>query len=355
MSKRSFCSKVQVAARRVPPPPPPFVSTSASSSWQSASKQKNVFVDGKNDRQRLKRTKHCNIGEVAITQARVGDTRAAKIWLEQSRHEPSEHAFNSLLTAHAQRGEVHSARRVMGQMVRARIRPNVHAFGSMIQTCANAEDANLAEQWFYCMQNRFIQPNPVHYVGVLSAHGACGNIEKAHYWFDKFLTKFPERRRNPMSYSSLIRAYTTNLDGVGAEKILVKMLAASAKPNVVSYTNVLTAYTNSGDIISSYQIITKMAVKKIIPDVVTAGSLLTICHNPTEVKELLYMITKVWQVELHKRFIHRLREKLGVYEFNNITRDLDIRTDDRKRMANSERPVTGAATKNRNLWYKERV
>jgi pentatricopeptide repeat protein len=345
-------------------PPLPVRDPHASASWRPAS-----FERRQNDRKlnlsmdRFRRPRNEQIGAVAVEKSRLGDKRAAELWLEQSTQKEavaggseSEHAYNTLLAAHAQRGEVFAAQRVIGKMSKARIVPGTRAYGALISSCHTAGmqcvgAAELAEKWFYCMKDRGVIANAVHYIGVLGAYAAAGNVSAAHRWFDELMNVFPAVYFDPRPYTSLMRAYAINLDGAGAERVLDDMIKKGVRANIVSYTTVLTAYANSGDVINTYQIVTRMALARCVPDAITVGALLTICQNRTDAFELISIACRHWDVDVPKRLYYRLRSKFGSQMTEQLLDELNIGEKDRKPLWKGHRPATGAVIRNqRKRW-----
>ncbi|XP_021769813.1 pentatricopeptide repeat-containing protein At1g08070, chloroplastic-like [Chenopodium quinoa] len=155
-------------------------------------------------------------------------------------NEKNVYAYTAMVAGYIRCNAVEEGVRLFGQMIEDGILPNEVTLVSLIAECGTDEALDLGKQLHgYVIRNGFVMTLPLA-TSLLDMYGKCCEISSARTIFDKM------ERRDIMTWTVLISAYTRGNCIEKAIDLLVLMRESSIKPNQVTMVSLVSFCAESG-------------------------------------------------------------------------------------------------------------
>ncbi|CAN1336520.1 Pentatricopeptide repeat-containing protein At3g24000, mitochondrial [Linum perenne] len=170
-------------------------------------------------------------------------------------------SWNTLIAAHARKGEAEHAFHLFSNMLRENVQPTQFTYSSILNACAVVGSLEQGK-WVHAILIKS-QAKLVGFVGntLLDMYAKSGSLEEAKKVFDRLL------RRDVVSWNTLLKGYAQHGLGKTALRTLEKMLKIGIAPNDITFLCVLTACSHAGLVDEGFSIFSKMKKYDIEPDV----------------------------------------------------------------------------------------
>ncbi|RZR84676.1 hypothetical protein BHM03_00011546 [Ensete ventricosum] len=152
---------------------------------------------------------------------------------------PSVFSYNSLLAALLRRGRTRAASALFDEMLATAVRPDVCTFNTLIRGFCLNSMVDEAFRLFNEMPRHGCAPDVVTYNTLLDGLCRAGKVRIAHNLLNGMRTKSPDLAPNVVSYTTLIRGYSSKLLPDEAVELFHEMVALGLKPNKITYNTLI--------------------------------------------------------------------------------------------------------------------
>lgn len=148
-------------------------------------------------------------------------------------------SWNMMIAAYTQHGRGENAHHFFESMHKAGIKPDRVTFLNILSACNNTSYLNRGRLIYTCLLYEFEKLDIALSTALINMFGKCGSVEDACAVFDKM------RRRNVITWTTIISAYA--YQGLSKEvfRLLSKMQEARVLMNMITFTAMLNSCTNS--------------------------------------------------------------------------------------------------------------
>ncbi|XP_024543394.1 pentatricopeptide repeat-containing protein At1g15510, chloroplastic [Selaginella moellendorffii] len=147
-------------------------------------------------------------------------------------------SWNSMVSAYAQRGESRLALELYHRMEPEGVKPDEYTFSSVLSACSSYEEGREIHKAIVSSgthsSNNAIQN------ALIDMYTRCHRLVEAKEVFDRM------QRKNVISWTAMISAYTQHDEGRQAVLLFRKMDLEGVVPNNVTFATVITACSNEG-------------------------------------------------------------------------------------------------------------
>eukprot|EP01018_Ginkgo_biloba_P007740 Gb_39702 [translate_table: standard] len=158
--------------------------------------------------------------------------------LFQKMPEPDVISWNAMVSGFAQNGHGEMALKLFQQMQLEGMKPDRNTFASVLPACANLAALECGMEIHEDIIRTGLQFDVFVESVLVDMYAKCGSMEKASVVFDKM------RKRDTVSWTTMIAGYAQNGRGVEALKLFHQMQLAGLKPDSKTFSSVLPACSN---------------------------------------------------------------------------------------------------------------
>eukprot|EP01018_Ginkgo_biloba_P024035 Gb_18986 [translate_table: standard] len=149
-------------------------------------------------------------------------------------------SWNAMMAGYAQNGHFDEALKLFLKMQLTSVKPNSETFASVLSICSNLAALEQGKKVHENIIRRGIQSDVSVGNALVDMYAKCGSIQGACKVFDKM------RRRNVVTWTSMIGAYAMHGHGKEALCLFEQMRNSGNNPNHVTFVGVLTACCHTG-------------------------------------------------------------------------------------------------------------
>ncbi|CAN1850438.1 Pentatricopeptide repeat-containing protein At3g24000, mitochondrial [Linum perenne] len=228
-------------------------------------------------------------------------------------------SWNTLIAAHARKGEAEHAFHLFSNMLRQNVQPTQFTYSSILNACAVVGSLEQGK-WVHAILIKS-QAKLVGFVGntLLDMYAKSGSLEEAKKVFDRLL------RRDVVSWNTLLKGYAQHGLGKAALRTFEKMLKIGIAPNDITFLCVLTACSHAGLVDEGFSIFSKMKKYDIESDVSHYVTIVDLYGRAGQLEQAEKFIREmpieptaaVWGALLGACRMHKKTE-LGIYAAERI-------------------------------------
>ncbi|GAB4826989.1 hypothetical protein Ancab_033870 [Ancistrocladus abbreviatus] len=147
-------------------------------------------------------------------------------------------SWNAMISGHSNNGEDEPALTVFAKMYREGVGFNQTTLSTVLKSAANLQNVNLCRQLHALSVKTGFQSDNYVLTGLVDSYGKCSYIEEAGKTFEE------RRIQDPVSFTSMITAYSQNGQGEEALKLFLGMKDMGLWPDEFVCSSVLNACAN---------------------------------------------------------------------------------------------------------------
>lgn len=150
-------------------------------------------------------------------------------------HEPNQHSWNFIISAHARHGDRKGAFRLFAQMERDGLLPNKFVYASILIACAHKAALADGKRIHARARSNGFESDVAVGSGLINMYSKCGTLEDAYGTF----TNMPEH--NTHSWTAMVTAYANHGHGKDAVHLFNHMQQEGSMPSKITLVSTLPA------------------------------------------------------------------------------------------------------------------
>ena len=199
--------------------------------------------------------------------------------------EPDVVTYNTVVNAHAQKGNAEGAVRVFEAMRKQGMEPNVVTYNTVVNAYAQKGDAEGAVRVFETMRKQGMEPDVVSYNTVVNTYAQKGDAEGTVRVFEAMRKQ--GMKPNVVTYNTVVNTHAQKGDAEGAVRAFEAMRKQGMEPDVVTYTTLLKSLSRRKNDIKLRSVLNEMDHGEIVWDSYTLYAALR-CACTVALKEKIF-------------------------------------------------------------------
>ena len=180
--------------------------------------------------------------------------------------------YNALLSAAVNSGRYKDATAVFERMLDDGIRRNVTTYNGMLQSLGRQRRIRDMENMSQAMQRAGIMPNETTYSVLITAHGNCGNIDRALELLHQVIIA-PRLHATAVIFNSVLGACVKADNAEGTQRVLRVMESEGVRATLVTYNTLLMEASASRDWDRASRLYKDLLLSGFAPDTITLDCL----------------------------------------------------------------------------------